>query len=336
MPQPADRSHHWPDHVGERIVVRTRTHRGLVDVLGDLLAADEARLLVRTRRGEVEVDVTTITAGHPVPPPPARAAPPHLAPSVSDLERVMADHWRAPDTDWLGGWLLRSAAGFTNRANSVLAVGEPGMPMDVAVQEVLDWYAARGRPAVAASPEPGLDDGDTEGLLAAAGAFAGAGWQVIDGASADVMTAATGRLRDLVDLAPAGGRRVRLDAEPDTAWLDAYHYRGQALAPAGLALLRSAPEQVFASVRDGDRVLAVARGSLARRWAGLTAVEVVPAYRRQGLARLLAGAVAQWGWDRGAASLFVQVATTNAPARALYDGAGFTVHHRYDYLTPPA
>ena len=130
----------WEEHVGERIVVRTRTSTGFVDVLGDLLEVTQATLLIRTRRGERTVERDTITAGHPVPPAPARAAPPHRALAVGDLELVMAEHWVAPEQDWLGGWLLRAAGGFTNRANSVLAVGEPGMPMEAALTEVADRF----------------------------------------------------------------------------------------------------------------------------------------------------------------------------------------------------
>ncbi len=40
--------------------------------------------------------------------------------SIADLELAAAEIWRAPDEGRLGDWLLRAAAGFTSRANSVL------------------------------------------------------------------------------------------------------------------------------------------------------------------------------------------------------------------------
>jgi GNAT superfamily N-acetyltransferase len=323
----------WQDHVGQRIVVRVRSATGLRDVLGDLLEAGDDRLLVRTRRGEVDVDTATITAGHPVPPPPVRAAPPHRAISVGSLELVMAQHWQAAEQDWLGGWLLRATSGFTNRANSVLAIGEPGMPLDVAVTEVQDWYADRGLRPVAAAPDPRLDEDDAEQLLAAAGAFERAGWRPIAGAGADVMTGPTGELRGVGRGLPPG-LVLDLKDNPDDAWMAQYHYRGQAVPEHGVRLLTSAPEQVFASIQDGDRVVAVARGSMAERWTGLTAMEVDPQYRRQGLAQALIAAIAQWGWQRGARSLQLQVGETNEIGRRLYLAAGLEVHHRYAYLTP--
>jgi GNAT superfamily N-acetyltransferase len=328
-PPPSTR---WQDHLGSRIVVRVRSATGLHDVLGDLLEATDDRLRVLTRRGQVDVERAAIVAGHPVPPAPSRAAPPHRALSVGSLELTMARHWQAAEQDWLGGWLLRASGGFTRRANSVLAVGEPGMPMHVAVLEVSDWYADRGLRPIAAAPEPRLDEDNTEQLLAAAGAFEVAGWRPIAGAGALVLTAATGEVRGAAR--QPTGLLPQLHDRPDAAWLARYHYRGQSVPAQGVALLLSAPEQVFASVRDGERVIGVARGSLAERWAGLTALEVDPEYRRRGVASALLAAIAEWAWQRAARSIYVQVGETNEIGRQLYFSAGFEPHHTYAYLTP--
>jgi GNAT superfamily N-acetyltransferase len=326
----------WEDLVGTRIVVRVRSVNGLYDVLGDLLSVTDGHLRVLTRRGEVEVDRANLVTGHPVPPPPSRAAPPHRALSVGDLEVVAAKHWQASETDWLGGWLLRAADGFTNRANSVLAIGEPGMPLAHAVLEVTDWYTDRGLRPVAAVPQARPDDPDAHQLLAAAGAFEAAGWQLIHDGSALVMTAPTGELRAPGPPLPAGLTLAFAD-RPDDAWLAAYHYRGgSSVPPAGRKLLMSAPAQVFVSIRDGSDIVALARGSLADRWAGLTAMEVAPSHRHRGLARHVIAAIAGWGWDQGARSIYLQVTDSNEPAISLYRSAGFEPHHVYDYLTPPA
>jgi GNAT superfamily N-acetyltransferase len=125
---------------------------------------------------------------------------------------------------------------------------------------------------------------------------------------------------------------VRLDAEPDDEWLAVYHYRGQELPAVARRLLLSAPQQVFASVRDDQgRALAVARGASSQGWTGVTAMEVGAPHRRQGLARLVLGRLARWAVDRGDASMYLQVAEANAAARALYEAAGFAVHHAYHY-----
>ncbi|MBT0770426.1 GNAT family N-acetyltransferase [Kineosporia sp. J2-2] len=331
-------SSEWAEHVGSRVVVRLKDASGLHDVLGKLLSVNGGTLRVEGRDGPVDVPLGSVVAGKPVPPKASRPAPAHLALSVADLELAMAKHWQAGEQEWLGGWLLRASGGFTNRANSVLAVGEPGMPMDVAVTEVVDWYADRGLRPVAAAPEPALEDGDTDQLLAAASAFGDAGWQQVPDTSTAVLTGATGELRGhaIWQQLPEG-LTVTADDEPDPAWISQYSYRGQAVPDHGVRLLTSAPRQVFVSVRTGGgETVGVVRGSLAESWAGLTALEIAPAWRRRGLATALVGTIAEWGWKHGARSLFLQVAESNEKALAAYAKAGFTRHHRYSYLAPPS
>lgn len=64
----------WP--LGARVVVRRRlVEGGFSDVLGDLVGRDERTLVIRTRRGEVEVATEEIALGKLVPPAPPRRAP---------------------------------------------------------------------------------------------------------------------------------------------------------------------------------------------------------------------------------------------------------------------
>lgn len=342
--------------VGRRVVVRFRLPEGgLTDALGELLAAPDP-LVVRTSRGDVAVPADAVVAAKEVPPRASRRGPAHLSLSVADLERVMALHWVAPDREDLGDWLLRAAGGFTGRGNSVLAVGDPHRPLPDALDAVRAWYPARGLPPIAAVPvaawdpapvagPPALLDPDAavlaaddlpDGQDAAAlrAAFAEQGWVPGGGVSAYAMTAPTAELR----VPPAGlpdGLVLDLADTPDEGWLATYRYRGQDLPPHALDLLLSCERQVFVSIRDlAGRTAAVARGSVAGGWAGVTAVDVAPEYRRQGLARVLLAAIARWAWDLGAGSTFLQTAAANGPAHALYLTSGFVVHHRYDYLTP--
>lgn len=92
-------------------------------------------------------------------------------PTIVELETVAAQGWRAPEEAPLGRWLLRAARGFTGRANSALAAGDPGMPLAEAVTGVCDWYAARGLTAVEVHPDhrrTGLASAITAALAGAA------------------------------------------------------------------------------------------------------------------------------------------------------------------------
>jgi GNAT superfamily N-acetyltransferase len=250
-----------------------------------------------------------------------------------ELERMAAAHWRGTEEEWLGKWLLRAADGFTGRANSALPLGDPGLPLEAALDYVTGWYRARGLPAVMAVPLPLLpaDDAPAVGLDAA---LTVRGWATRPG-PAFVMVA------DL-PLAVAGGGLpagavVAADAEPDEGWIAAYHYRGTDRQPPVLRhVLTSAQEQAFISIRAESGVLAIARLSIAGGWAGITAVEVDPAHRRAGLGLAITAAACAEAVARGVRRVFLQVAVDNAGARALYERCGFGYSHRYHYRVAPA
>jgi N-acetylglutamate synthase len=255
---------------------------------------------------------------------------------ILDLERVAAMHWRGTEEEWLGGWLLRAAEGFTGRANSALPLGDPGLPLDSALDAVVRWYRDRALPPMIAVPM--LLDADSPGRELDQ-SLSERSWTTRPGPAFVMVT-------DLSDDAnPIRGRAIRplprdatfrVDTEPDQAWLAMYHYRGQDRQPAVMRdVLTSAPVQAFASIREGDDVLAIGRLSIAGGWAGITAVEVRSARRGAGLGTALTGAVCAEAAKRDTSRVFLQVETGNAAAIALYGRCGFRHSHRYHYRVAP-
>src|SRR6185437_12927275 len=117
--------------VGHKVVVRRVAERGYTDVVGVLVDAGPEFLVVRRRDGTlVEIGRAAVAAMRPVP-----AAPR----DVLALEEIAALGWPAPETRRLGRWLLRAAEGWTGRGNSVLPLGDPGLPLDDALAEVTAW-----------------------------------------------------------------------------------------------------------------------------------------------------------------------------------------------------
>lgn len=246
--------------------------------------------------------------------------------SVEELEGVAALGWRGVEEDRLGDWLLRAAGGFTGRANSALAIGEPGRDLPSATETVVRWYKARGLPAMIAVPYPvGRPHASTLNRFLDA-----RGWGVRSG-PATVMTAPISAVaRD----APVPVGRFDADAGPDSDWLALYHYRGQArLPPVARKVLVSAPWQAFGSIRAGGATLAIGRVAVAAGWAGLTAIETATRHRRRGLATAITGALAAVAASQGAKNVYLQVEDSNTAARALYRRLGFTGHHGYHYRT---
>jgi ribosomal protein S18 acetylase RimI-like enzyme len=130
-------------------------------------------------------------------------------------------------------------------------------------------------------------------------------------------------------------RAVTFAARPDEAWLARYHYRGAELPAGAVRLLLSAPWQAFASLVIGGETAAVGRVSVAAGWAGITAVDVDPRYRRQGLGTVVTRALAAEAARQGAGRIFLQVERDNLAARAVYARCCFADAHRYHYRVAP-
>jgi N-acetylglutamate synthase len=249
--------------------------------------------------------------------------------SIDDLEHAAAPGWRGVEEERLGDWLFRAADGFTGRANSALAAGDPGCPLPAALDAVRRWYAARGLPAVVAVPYP-------TGRPAASPLdrqLAGLGWPIRAHGAATVMTAEPTQVAERCSRHTVW---VDFDAEPAPGWLRRYHHRGNELPPIAARVLTSAPWQAFASVRADGETIAIGRVAGSGDWAGLTAIEVDPASRRQRLGTVVTAALARHAAERGGfGQLYLQVADDNSGARALYQTLGFADHHGYHYRIAP-
>jgi ribosomal protein S18 acetylase RimI-like enzyme len=262
---------------------------------------------------------------------------PITEPDIAALDRAGALTWRGTETEPLGDWLLRAGAGFTGRANSVLTTGEPGVPLPEAAARIRRWYTTRGlTPMASVSYPAGQPERNPVDRF-----LADQGWTLRDEATVIVMTQSS------TATTPAADLPVRLDDQPGHDWLALYHFRGQPeLPPVARTILTSAPWQAFASARDGNRTVAIGRvagtgshvagaGSNGAHWAGLTAIEVDPDYRRRGLGAAVTTALITHAAQRGAGRVFLQVEDGNQAALALYRRLGFTTHHSYHYRVAP-
>ncbi|MFF7392292.1 GNAT family N-acetyltransferase [Streptomyces scabiei] len=313
--------------VGKRVSVRCVDDAvagagKFTDTVGVLTSWDDGVLLITRRNGErARIEESSLVAGKVVPAAPARRRGP--AATYEELARVAARAWQPVERERLGDWELRAASGFTRRANSVLPLGDPGLPLDDALTAVRGWYAARGLPAfiqLATGAE------GTQELLCAE--VADRGW--VREVSAELWI---GSLASVADREWAG---VELSRTADEAWLGRYQRKG--LGEVALKVLGSGPSVWFATVpgEEGAGPAAIGRCVVDGRWAGFAAVEVDPAQRRRGLATTVMAALAQRALDEGASAGWLQVETDNAGARALYGGMGFAAHHAYHHYREPA
>ena len=319
--------------VGMRAVVRHRVDGGLSDALGQVVALDADTITVETRRGPQVIARSDVTLAKEVPPRASRRGAPHRAISVDDLQLAMVDGWSPAERDRLGDWVLRAAGGFTGRANSVLPIGDPGLPLDEAVARCESWYAARGLPSQFCLTGPvGFDSREDPlgALLLARGYRPSPLVDVMTGSAQDVALAAEA----VSPTAPPGGPiEVTIEASLSERWFEAYQRQRPEAGDSARSVLTGSPEQLFGGIEVDGRLAAVARVAFAHAWAGVFAVEVEPSQRRRGLATVLTGALAREARARGIRSLYLQVSDANAAAVSAYEALGFSTHHTYVYLT---
>jgi ribosomal protein S18 acetylase RimI-like enzyme len=297
---------------------------GPISVVGEVVEADFERWSVRRRDGSVAVvEVATIEARREVPPGRSETTP------AAEVEQVAAFGWRARETVRLGDWLLRASGGFTQRANSALAVGDPGMELDAALGVVSGWYAERGLRPIVMQPDSATSDGLVD-RLSASGWSAGRETHVMTGEVAHALRA----MPEAVGGAVAAGLELRLDDRPDDEWYACYAATAPPLTVAGRGVVEEHPAVVFASLRDRGSAVAVARAAVDARWAGLFAVAVAPDRRREGLGAAVTLAALKEAARRGGRHVYLQVEVHNEPAVALYRRLNLRIHHNYRYWSP--
>ena len=312
--------------VGKRVSVRSMIEHApsgekFTDTIGVLTSWDDGVLLITRRGGEsVRIPESSLVAGKIVPSAPARRRGP--AASYEELAHVASRAWRPVESERLGEWELRAAGGYTRRANSVLPIGDPGIPLDDALTVVRRWYDDRGLPAYI---QTATGAEGTQELLCAE--LEARGW--VREVTAELW---------IGSLAPVGDREapgVVLSREADEAWLSRYQRKG--VSEVALKVLGSGPSVWFATVpgAEGEAPAAIGRCVVDGRWAGFAAVEVDPAYRRQGLATTVMAALAARALTEGASAAWLQVEADNAGARALYADMGFGAHHAYHHYRAP-
>lgn len=312
--------------LGDRWVIRHRLADGsATDVIGWLesVDADSVRLSVVGGAAQV-IERNAIVAARRAP---AAAGGPHPRRiSAEALERRALSGWLAGHEP-LGEWTLRSAGGFTGRANSCLAVGDPGRPIADAADRIIAYAAQHGIAPMAqviTGSEPDL-------------ALRAAGW-IDTYVPTDVLAV---RLGELLANRPSDDR-VEVHETLDPDWWHAYQRsRPNSADPELLRMILDGnPPRAFASVhdhRDPERgLIAIARGHRSGDWLGLASIWTREEDRRQGWATKMIIELGHWAARQGARYGYLQVASANQSAITAYERLGFERHHQYRYLTPAA
>jgi GNAT superfamily N-acetyltransferase len=184
----------------------------LTDVLGTCTAWGEGRcVVVREDGSAVEIALADIVSGKPVPPRPSVRS---RVPSI-DVERHTSALWPELVEEPLGSWALRRTPTPPDgrprrRGNSLLAMGDPGLPLAEASARARAFYTSYGQPSLA-QVETGSDI--TAGLQ-------GLGWEPLGSGSAHCQLVSVARALRSCPAPAADLASPILDEHGDVAVVD--------------------------------------------------------------------------------------------------------------------
>jgi N-acetylglutamate synthase len=310
--------------LGERWVLRCRLPDGsATDVIGWIDVMDPISVRLVTIDATQVIERSMIIAARRA--PAAAGGPDPRRISAHELQQHALPGWLAWHSS-LGEWTLRAAGGFTRRANSCHAVGDPGVPIEQAAEQIISFAVSHD-----IDPLAQVIDGSAEEF-----ALRRLGWRSVDQPTAVLVSRLAELLADRLAAHPVTITEV---LGPD--WEQMYQQsRPNSADPAIVRMiLEGNPPRAFAAVAvqepaDHSELGAIARGHQHEDWLGLASIWIRPDDRRRGLGTAMMVALGQWAARHGARYAYVQVATVNEPAMAAYTKLGFVRHHAYRYLAP--
>lgn len=273
----------------------------MTDLLGVCTSWDDQACVVQPETGPaVTIRLADVVSGKPVPPRPSV----RQRVSAREAEGHALVMWPTVTTRQLGEWVLRSETAprgrLLKRANSALALGDPGVPLDDALAAVVGFYAPRGR-----EPMVQVEAGSTAHRHATDRA-----WTEVEGGASTFLLGSVARA------------------------LRACGTSGSPTGPSPV-LVEDGPRAHVVLEGDGG-VVAQGRAAIDGDWLGVHSLAVDEDRRRSGLATVLMAELLDWGASRGATTLWLHVEVGNGPALALYERLGLLPHHDLAYLRAPA
>ena len=304
--------------IGSRLTLRMHDPEGgFRDIVGVL----ESATTVRKSDGSlVYFEPSKIAIWKKIEPPSKRAG--HGAPlslRIREIEIAANATWPAGEEKPLGDWVLRATGKFTMRANSTLPLGDapygnPGMPIQEAINTAITFYLERGLPPIFHISLPTYAPLDE--LLEAQG------WQK--------------KLPVLVMVADITAEPAsqefngiwEIQDHPSDEWLSVQNDHGVK------SIMESVPGNYLA-LRINGELIAVGRGANYKDWTSLTRLYIREEFRGQGIGSELVHRILNQSLSQGANKAVLQVDSENLSAINLYQKMGFTTHHSYLYRSLP-
>jgi ribosomal protein S18 acetylase RimI-like enzyme len=259
--------------------------------------------------------------------------PETAGPSLDDVESLMDGAWPALESSTADGWILRSAGGVTQRANSIWPVAtaaDSAADAAAALRAAEGWYAARRQPVIFQLTR--REENAALEVFLDARSYSSQSETII-------MTAAPG-LPEAGNLAPVTSVvSIEVAAAPPAEWLDLWWRvdgRGGAAEKDVALRILSGVASLYAIARnEAGEVVGTGRLTRVDGRAGVYCMATHPDFRRQGVAAAVLAELQRQASAAGASGLWLMVTAANTGAQALYTGAGFVETGSYHYRQAP-
>jgi ribosomal protein S18 acetylase RimI-like enzyme len=219
----------------------------------------------------------------------------------------------------VGGWFLRADHGVTRRANSVLPLNSPGLPLTVAVDSAIDFYESRDlipRFQMTEASQPVELDRELEGR----------GFSI--GLQVEVWTAHLSSL-----LSVQSNCVSEILPKITEEWINTYKiapdHDASSMNTRIMIMSRTRQPSAYAIALVDDAPASVGFGVVESPWLGVFSIATAPKARHRGAAMSVNKELGVWARNLGAEQAYLQVETSNTPAKNLYTKLGF--HHAYTY-----
>ncbi len=239
--------------------------------------------------------------------------------SIKELELLGHNAWVAEEKMRLGGWLLRADHGVTRRANSVLPLDSPNLPLSIAIDSAVEFYSCRELiPRFQMTTESQPSGLDTE--------LEKRGFSI--GLQVDVWTVRLSML-----LPAQSALETVLQTHVTADWIDAYNQASghdPSTMSVRLAIMERTPlPKMYAKAIIDGVVAAIGFGVVENPWLGIFNIATRPDMRNRGAAIAVNTALENWAKKLGAEFAYLQVEIDNRSAKELYTRLGFK--HAYNY-----
>ena len=240
------------------------------------------------------------------------------------IEELSMNAWPAMQTMLYDGWVLRTADGYTKRANSVYPLYPSEINLDEKIEFCASFYRDLNLPTVFKMTQAStLADIDSR-----LDAF---GYRIDSPTSVQTLELGNGKHN-----IPRG---VDLTSDDTEAWHEAFarmNNVGPDRRTTHENILRAIiPKKCYASVIDDDHIIGCGLGVLQAGYLGIFDIVIDPEHRGQGHGSHLMDALLAWGKGAGANVSYLQVMCNNEPALQLYKKIGFQEQYQYWYRIKP-